>query len=87
MLAKLEGGNPAGSVKDRPAFAMIADAERAGVLRPGIALVEATSGNTGFGGGGRCKGLRHHARAARGLVPGAHPVDAGLRGHGDRDRP
>ena len=48
VLAKLEGNNPAGSVKDRPAFGMLADAEATGRLRPGGTLVEATSGNTGI---------------------------------------
>ncbi len=48
VLAKLEGNNPAGSVKDRPAFGMLADAEQTGRLRPGGTLVEATSGNTGI---------------------------------------
>jgi cysteine synthase A len=48
LLAKLESRNPGGSVKDRIAAAMIADAERAGTLRPGGAIVEATSGNTGI---------------------------------------
>ncbi len=49
VLAKVEYVNPGGSVKDRPSVAMIEDAERAGILRPGATLVEATSGNTGTG--------------------------------------
>jgi cysteine synthase len=48
VFAKLESKNPSGSVKDRPARAMIAEAERAGLLRDGGAIVEATSGNTGI---------------------------------------
>ena len=48
MLAKLEGNNPAGSVKDRPAFNMIYQAELRGDIKPGDMLVEATSGNTGI---------------------------------------
>jgi cysteine synthase A len=48
LLAKLESRNPSGSVKDRIAAAMIEDAERQGTLRPGGAIVEATSGNTGI---------------------------------------
>jgi cysteine synthase B len=48
ILAKLEGNNPAGSVKDRPAMGMIQEAERRGEIRPGDTLIEATSGNTGI---------------------------------------
>jgi cysteine synthase A len=49
ILAKLESQNPAGSIKDRIAVAMIDDAERTGRLRPGATIVEPTSGNTGIG--------------------------------------
>jgi cystathionine beta-synthase len=49
VLAKVEYVNPGGSVKDRPAVAMIADAEERGILKPGATIIEATSGNTGTG--------------------------------------
>jgi S-sulfo-L-cysteine synthase (O-acetyl-L-serine-dependent) len=48
VLVKLEGNNPAGSVKDRPAISMIRHAEARGEIKPGDALIEATSGNTGI---------------------------------------
>lgn len=48
ILVKLEGNNPAGSVKDRPALSMISEAEKRGDIKPGDTLVEATSGNTGI---------------------------------------
>ena len=49
IIAKLEYFNPAGSVKDRVAFAMVEDAERKGILKPGSTIIEPTSGNTGVG--------------------------------------
>jgi cysteine synthase B len=48
ILAKLEGNNPAGSVKDRPALSMVVRAERRGAIKAGDTLIEATSGNTGI---------------------------------------
>ena len=48
LLAKLEGNNPGGSIKDRPALNMIQEAEKQGLVKPGDTLIEATSGNTGI---------------------------------------
>ncbi|MCX6158680.1 MAG: cysteine synthase family protein [Ignavibacteriae bacterium] len=60
VLAKIEFSNPGGSVKDRVGLAMIEDAEKRGLLKPGYTIVEATSGNTGIGLAlaGRVKGYR-----------------------------
>ena len=49
LFAKLEYLNPAGSIKDRVALAMVEDAEKTGILKPGATIIEPTSGNTGIG--------------------------------------
>ena len=49
IIVKIERNNPGGSVKDRPALAMIEAAEREGILQPGGTIIEPTSGNTGVG--------------------------------------
>jgi cysteine synthase B len=62
IFVKLEGQNPGGSVKDRPALAMIEDAERSGLLAAGATLLEPTSGNTGIGLAMVCRVKGYHLK-------------------------
>ena len=62
IYVKLEGQNPGGSVKDRAALAMVEDAERAGILKPGATLLEPTSGNTGIGLAMVCRVKGYHLK-------------------------
>ena len=101
LLVKLEGKNPAGSVKDRVAVHMIAKAERRGELKPGATIVEPTSGNTGIGlaAVGAAKGYqviltmpesmskeRRQLLAAYGAQLVLTPASAGMQGAVDRAR-
>ena len=80
VLVKLEGNNPAGSVKDRPALSMIRHAEARGDLQPGDTLIEATSGNTGIATRGSSdQGLQNDSRYARAHEYGAQGSHACLR--------
>jgi cysteine synthase B len=67
IYVKLEGQNPGGSVKDRPALSMIEDAERSGRLTPGATLLEPTSGNTGIGLAMVCRVKGYHLKV---VLPG-----------------
>ena len=83
VLAKVEYTNPGGSVKDRPAVAMLDAAERAGLLKPGGTIVEPTSGNTGSGLAMAAVGAQEHPRlgvlmASVAWLLGASRVAAGL---------
>ncbi|HZS86356.1 MAG TPA: cysteine synthase family protein [Chloroflexota bacterium] len=71
LFAKLEGHNPTGSIKDRIARSMIESAERSGALRPGMTILESTSGNTGISLAmiGRLKGYRVRAVMPDNLTP------------------
>src|SRR5262249_41510551 len=71
LFAKLEGHNPTGSIKDRIARGMIESAERSGALRPGMTILESTSGNTGISLAmiGRLKGYRVRAVMPDNLTP------------------
>ena len=86
ILGKLEGQNPAGSVKDRIARAMIAEAEADGTLTPGKTIIEPSSGNTGIALAMICRlqGLPAQDRAARERVDRAAPAARGVR---RRDHP
>jgi cysteine synthase len=86
LFLKIESANPSGSIKDRPARAIIGAAEADGRLRPGGTIVEATAGNTGLGlGFGRKpQGLPYCARRAR---QNGAPEDSALQGYGCRSHP
>jgi cysteine synthase B len=72
IYVKLEGQNPGGSVKDRPALAMIENAEQSGILKPGATLLEPTSGNTGIGLAMVCRVKGYHLKV---VLPGNVSVE------------